>query len=116
MGRQPTVTASMHYSEPARYLGEPEGPTPPLTTSLRRAAGTLPNAEFVVVANRLPVDRVQTDDGGADWRTSPGGLVTAMEPVLKARAAEPGADEDPTAAWIGWHGAPDEHLPPFVHE
>lgn len=61
---------------------------------------------FVVVANRLPVDRVIGTDGEVSWRTSPGGLVTALEPVMRQRGG----------AWVGWHGAPDEELDPFLHE
>src|ERR1700733_12299160 len=49
---------------------------------------------FVVVASRLPVDRVEEPDGGTSWGPSPGGLVTALEPVM--REAE--------GAWIGWSG------------
>ncbi|MEQ6898678.1 trehalose-6-phosphate synthase [Microbacterium sp. KR10-403] len=56
-------------------------------------------ADLVVVANRLPVDR--DDDGG--WRTSPGGLVAALEPVMRR------AD----GAWVGWPGKPDMALEPF---
>ena len=63
-----------------------------------------PTASFVVVANRLPVDRIEHDDGSVDWRTSPGGLVTALEPVMRAH----------DGAWVGWHGAADEELEPFV--
>jgi trehalose 6-phosphate synthase len=59
----------------------------------------VPQAEFVVVANRLPVDR--DADGG--WRRSPGGLVTALEPVMQ------GSD----GAWVGWAGKPDLELEPF---
>ncbi|WP_040160116.1 alpha,alpha-trehalose-phosphate synthase (UDP-forming) [Nigerium massiliense] len=62
-----------------------------------------PQASFVVVANRLPVEQVTNDDGSTTWRTSPGGLVTAMEPVMK--------NQD--GAWIGWSGAPGEKLDPF---
>ena len=29
--------------------------------------------DFVVVASRLPVDRVEEPDGGTSWRPSPGG-------------------------------------------
>ncbi len=54
--------------------------------------------DFVVVANRLPVDRQVEEDGSTSWRTSPGGLVTAMEPVMRA------AD----GAWVGWSGDADE--------
>ncbi len=63
-------------------------------------------ASFVVVANRLPVDRVENPDGSTDWRTSPGGLVTAFEPVMHSH----------DGAWVGWHGAPDEELAPFSNE
>ncbi|MEV8359628.1 trehalose-6-phosphate synthase [Microbacterium sp. NPDC076895] len=56
-------------------------------------------ADFVVVANRLPVDR--DDDGG--WRRSPGGLVTALEPVMRKTEG----------AWVGWAGKPGLDLEPF---
>ena len=49
---------------------------------------------FVVVASRLPVDRVEGPDGETSWRPSPGGLVTALEPVMRAAGG----------AWIGWSG------------
>jgi trehalose 6-phosphate synthase len=60
-------------------------------------------ASFVVVANRLPVDRVEGPEGTADWRPSPGGLVTAFDPIMHKRRG----------AWVGWHGAADEELEPF---
>lgn len=63
-------------------------------------------ASFLVVANRLPVDRVVSKDGEVSWRTAPGGLVTALEPVMKERGG----------AWIGWHGAADEELSAFEHD
>ncbi len=63
-------------------------------------------SEFVVVANRLPVDRVTGDDGEASWRRSPGGLVTAIVPVMQSRGG----------AWVGWQGSPDEDLEPFEAE
>jgi trehalose 6-phosphate synthase len=46
---------------------------------------------LVIVANRLPVRRVGSG-AGARWEPTAGGLVTAMEPVLRDR---PGA-------WVGW--------------
>lgn len=58
--------------------------------------------DFVVVANRLPVDRVVAADGAVSWRTSPGGLVTAMEPVMR----------DADGAWVGWTGDADEGAGP----
>jgi len=63
-------------------------------------------ADFVVIANRLPVDRVTDADGSTMWRTSPGGLVTALEPVMRRKGG----------AWIGWHGAADEKVRPFRHD
>ena len=53
-----------------------------------------PTFDLVVAANRLPVDRVVDADGTSTWRRSPGGLVTAMESVMKGR----------NAAWVGWTG------------
>jgi trehalose 6-phosphate synthase len=65
---------------------------------------------FVVVANRLPVDRVTAPDGGMSWRRSPGGLVTAMQPVLAAQRG----------SWVGWIGEATAHgaktLEPFELE
>jgi trehalose 6-phosphate synthase len=60
-------------------------------------------SSFLIVANRLPVDRTIEPDGTASWRRSPGGLVTAIAPVMQRRQG----------AWAGWHGAPDEKLEPF---
>ncbi len=60
---------------------------------------TVPStADLVIVANRLPVDRVVEPDGSIGWRRSPGGLVTALEPVMRAN----------DGAWIGWPGGTDE--------
>ncbi|MDK8796865.1 trehalose-6-phosphate synthase [Corynebacterium sp. MSK044] len=56
---------------------------------------------FVVVANRLPVDRVDEQ-----WVASPGGLVAALAPVLKRNSG----------CWVGWPGEPDATFPPFTHD
>ena len=48
---------------------------------------------FVIVANRLPVDE-ETTPAGRVWRRSPGGLVTALYPVVAARGG----------TWVGWAG------------
>ena len=39
-------------------------------------------SDFVVVANRLPVDLERLADGSTRWKRSPGGLVTALEPFV----------------------------------
>jgi len=55
--------------------------------------------DFVVVACRLPVARVEDPGhGDAEWVTSPGGLVSALEPVMRA------AD----GMWVGWPGVAGE--------
>lgn len=63
-------------------------------------------ADFVVVANRLPVDRKRNEDGEVTWQTSPGGLVTALEPLMRREGG----------AWVGWPGAADETIEPFHHD
>ncbi len=66
----------------------------------------LPGADFVVVANRLPVDVETLPDGGTRWKRSPGGLVTALEPMLRSRAG----------AWVGWPGLADIEVESFVED
>ena len=62
--------------------------------------------DLVVAANRLPVDRVVDADGGETWRTSPGGLVTAMESVMRGQ----------DGAWVGWAGEAGEAPEPFEEQ
>lgn len=59
--------------------------------------------ELVIVSNRLPVDHVSGEGENAEWRTSPGGLVAALEPVMRER----------DGVWIGWPGLADQHFDPF---
>jgi trehalose 6-phosphate synthase len=59
--------------------------------------------DLVIVANRLPVDRVEQPDGSFDWRPSPGGLVSAVEPVMRAG----------DGVWVGWPGGTEQDLEPF---
>ncbi|HEY0225558.1 MAG TPA: trehalose-6-phosphate synthase, partial [Mycobacterium sp.] len=56
------------------------------------------DSDFVVVANRLPVDLERLPDGTTTWKRSPGGLVTALEPLLRRRSG----------AWVGWPGVTDD--------
>ncbi|MGU3292903.1 alpha,alpha-trehalose-phosphate synthase (UDP-forming) [Williamsia sp. M5A3_1d] len=57
-----------------------------------------------MVANRLPVDKETLVDGSVRWKRSPGGLVTALEPILRSQ----------TGAWVGWSGVPDSAEHPVV--
>ncbi len=65
------------------------------------------HADFLVVANRLPVDLEPDPEGGpGTWHRSPGGLVTALEPILRHA----------NGAWVGWPGTPDVDLDPFIED
>ncbi len=65
---------------------------------------TFEQAKMVVVANRLPFDIERLADGSTATKQSPGGLVTALEPILARRQG----------AWIGWSGTADLHLDPVT--
>jgi trehalose 6-phosphate synthase len=56
-------------------------------------------SRLTVVANRLPV-RIENDS----FVPSPGGLVSALAPVLTEQSGR----------WVGWVGAPDREDDPFV--
>lgn len=59
--------------------------------------------DFLVVANRMPMDLTIAEDGSHTWSRSPGGLVTALWPVM----------QESSGAWVGWSGATDVELAPF---
>ena len=59
-----------------------------------------------MVSNRLPVDYEVAFDGTESWRTSPGGLVTALEPLMRAS----------DGAWVGWPGVADRSFLPFEND
>jgi trehalose 6-phosphate synthase len=69
----------------------------------RERSGPPGQHSFVLVASRLPVDRIENPEGEPEWRPSPGGLVTALEPVM--RQAE--------GVWIGWSGDAGPAAGPF---
>ncbi|HEU4990207.1 MAG TPA: bifunctional alpha,alpha-trehalose-phosphate synthase (UDP-forming)/trehalose-phosphatase [Gemmatimonadaceae bacterium] len=54
---------------------------------------------LVVVSNRLPF-RAERSGGRLHFTRSPGGLVSALEPVLRERGG----------VWVGWPGIPREDL------
>lgn len=60
---------------------------------------------LIVVANRLPMRRVG-QGASARWETSPGGLVAAVEPILRRVGG----------AWVGWSGAAGRAGRAFQHE
>ncbi|MPY81019.1 MAG: trehalose-6-phosphate synthase [Actinophytocola sp.] len=62
--------------------------------------------DFLVVANRLPVDLERAAHGTQRWTQSPGGLVSALEPFLRSRKG----------AWIGWPGVPDVEVDQFTDD
>ncbi len=59
----------------------------------------------MVVANRLPVAQV-AGKAGKEWKTSPGGLVSALAPIVRER----------DGSWVGWPGTEGPPPPSFVHE
>ncbi len=74
-------------------------PTPQRIETPARAA---PSRPLVVVANRLPTQRVGRGDK-AHWELSPGGLVSALQPVISDRGG----------IWVGWSGDAGEAPDPF---
>lgn len=64
------------------------------------------SSDFVVVANRLPIDAERSPDGTVTWKRSPGGLVTALEPLLRKQRG----------AWIGWPGVVDGDEEPILED
>jgi trehalose 6-phosphate synthase len=63
-------------------------------------------ADFIVVANRLPVDLERLPDGTEQWRHSPGGLVSALAPFLQRNSG----------AWVGWPGVADVEVDKFTED
>ena len=81
----------------------PSTSQPDSATDSQPGSGDTVAADLLVVANRLPVDRVVNDDGSTEWRASPGGLVSALAPVMRQNEG----------AWIGWPGDTGTHVEPF---
>ena len=57
---------------------------------------------MVVIANRLPI---AYDGRSGEWSTSPGGLVSALTPIL----------QQTRGSWVGWSGVADRMFEPFIH-
>ena len=77
----------------------------PATREVTEVPPEISLAELVVLANRLPVRYVTSDEGGA-WLPSPGGLASALTAVLENR----------NGLWIGWPGSSDKGLPPPTYD
>lgn len=86
-----------------RLLASDRPQKPRTTPVVAEMGGVVATFDFIVVANRLPADCTIAEDGTAHWSRSPGGLVTALEPVIHGR---PGA-------WVGWAGLADTPFEPF---
>jgi trehalose 6-phosphate synthase len=63
------------------------------------------STEIIVVANRLPVQRIR-QGRSIRWNPSPGGLVTAVAPVLRKHGG----------AWVGWPGVAGSLSRTFTHD
>ncbi len=68
-----------------------------MAESVSPTSAAPPDRPLVVVSNRLPF-RAQREARGMTLTRSPGGLVSALEPVLEQRGG----------VWIGWTGATRE--------
>ena len=66
-------------------------------------SGSDQRRRVVVVANRLPVS---WNEATKEWDTSPGGLVSALTPILQQTAG----------TWVGWSGTPGMETKPFSHD
>ncbi len=100
-----TADAPGEPSRPPPELGVGVGVGPGVALAARAGHnGTAGRHRFVVVASRLPVDRTESPDGEAQWRPSPGGLVSALEPVMRESGG----------VWIGWSGDAGPAPGPFT--
>ena len=59
-------------------------------------------SQIVIVSNRLPVRQVERNEEQV-WETSPGGLVSALTPIL----------QDHPSTWVGWPGISGTAPRPF---
>ena len=55
-----------------------------------------------MIANRLPI---AYDGETGEWSPSPGGLVSALTPIL----------QQTRGSWVGWSGIADQRFDPFTH-
>ena len=53
--------------------------------------------KLIVVSNRLPYYRKVDKWGESSWHKAAGGLITAIEPIIK----------EVNGIWLGWDGHPE---------
>lgn len=82
-----------------------DNPVEPTSKEKRIPSSEPATFDFVVVANRLPVQQ-SISEGHEEWRPSPGGVVSALTSVLQSR----------NGLWIGWLGAVEHGEPPSTYE
>jgi alpha,alpha-trehalose-phosphate synthase [UDP-forming] len=75
--------------------------SPPRTAPSGQGASGWCGHDLVVVANRLPVHIAPSES--VRWRPSPGGLVSALEPVVREIGG----------VWVGWSGSNHPRTEPF---
>ena len=75
--------------------------SPPRTAPSGQGASGWCGHDLVVVANRLPVHIAPSEP--VRWRPSPGGLVSALEPVVREIGG----------VWVGWSGSNHPRTEPF---
>ena len=75
------------------------------TRAKRPRSGQRSQWPLLIVANTLPIRR-QRERGVTRWVTAPGGLATALTPIVR----------DAGGAWIGWTGAVGRIPTTFRHE
>ena len=97
--RRPTTDTSDDDLENGQASAPDQPAGVPPATPVPTEAGEY---DFVVVANRLPVDATVTG-AGVETNRSPGGLVTALAPIMR----------EADGAWVGWAGTPDLDLDAF---
>jgi len=71
----------------------------------RHATRAHDRSDLVILSNRLPLQRTN-ESGGSKWKTSPGGLVSALTPVLR----------EVECTWVGWLGNSRRPTLPFDHD
>src|SRR5258708_36369567 len=61
--------------------------------------------DLVIAANRLPLFPAPDNEAG-DWRSSPGGPLSALEPAVRSSRT----------LWVGWTGGRNQTDSPFVDD